>query len=183
MKYSRLIDQFKNETAGNKKQIEKLLSLSPQELTWQPAAGKWSIMQCLEHMNRTTRHYLQNINTTHAKKADGDNEFKSSLMGGFLARSFAYIPAKRKFKTTKKFNPPNDMNPQDVLKDFINLNEKLSQQLESLSGYDLNKNKIPSPAFSWLTFRFGDVLNMDAKHTARHLYQIENIMKAEGFPK
>ena len=104
-------------------------------------------------------------------------------MGGFLAKGFAQIPVKRKFKTTKKFNPPNDMDPLEVLKDFINLNDKLSQQLESLGDYDLNKNKIPSPAFSWFTFRFGDVLNMDAKHTARHLFQIENIMKAECFPK
>jgi hypothetical protein len=183
MKYSELISQFKNETTANKKQIEKLLSLNPQQLTWQPAANKWSVMQCLEHMNRTTRHYLQHINPANAKRDDGDNEFKASFMGGFLAKGFAQIPPKRKFKTTKKFNPPNDMNPQEVLKDFISLNEKLSQRLESLGGYNLNKNKIPTPAISFLKFRFGDVINMDAKHTARHLYQIENIMKAEGFPK
>jgi hypothetical protein len=75
------------------------------------------------------------------------------------------------------------MNPREVLKDFISLNEQMNQRMESLAGSDLNRNKIPSPAFSFLKFRFGDVVNMDAKHTARHLYQIENIMKAEGFPK
>jgi hypothetical protein len=183
MKYSELITQFKNETAANKNHIEKLLSLSPQQLSWQPAPKKWSIMQCLEHMNRTTRHYLDKINPANAKKAGGDDEFKPSWMGGFLAKGFAQIPPKRTFKTTKKFNPPNDMNPQEVLKDFISLNEKLTQRLEGLGGYDLNKNKIPTPAISFLKFRFGDVLNMDAKHTARHLFQIENVMKAEGFPK
>jgi hypothetical protein len=183
MKYSELIAQFKNETSANKKQIEKLLSLGPQQLTWQPAPGKWSIMQCLEHMNRTTRHYLQHINSAGAKKAEGDNEFKASFMGGFLAKGFAQIPPKRKFKTAKKFAPTNDMNPHEVLKDFIRLNEQMNQRMESLAVCDLNKNKIPSPAFSFLKFRFGDVVNMDAKHTARHLYQIENVMKAEGFPQ
>ena len=181
MKYSELIAQFKNETNANKKQIDKLLSLTPKQLTWQPAPGKWSIMQCLEHMNRTTRHYLQKIDPSNAKKAEGDNEFKPGFMGGFLAKGFAQIPPKRKFKTSKKFYPANDMNPQEVLKDFISLNEKMNQRMESLAGTDLNKNKIPSPAFSFMKFRFGDVLNMDAKHTARHLNQVENIMKAEGF--
>ena len=183
MKYSELIAQFKNETAANRTQIEKLLSLSPQQLNWQPAAGKWSIMQCLEHMSRTTRHYLKQINPAGAKKAEGDNEFKSSFMGGFLAKGFSQIPPKRKFKTTKAFSPANDMDPKEVLKDFISLNEQMNRRMESLAGCDLNKNKIPSPAFSLLKFRFGDVLNMDAKHTARHLYQVENIMKSEGFPK
>ncbi len=183
MKYSELIIQFNNETSANKKQMDKLLSLSPRQLTWQPAPDKWSIMQCLEHMNRTTRHYLKLIHTINAKKVGGNNEYKASFMGGFLAKGFQQVPPKRKFKTTKKFFPQNDMNPQEVVKDFINLNEQMNQRMASLDGYDLNKNKIPSPAFAWIKFRFGDVLNIDAKHTARHLYQIENIMKSEGFPK
>ena len=183
MKFSQLIAQFSNETTANKKQIDKLLSLSPQQLSWQPAPGKWSIVQCLEHMNRTTRHYLKLINPAEAKKADADNEFKPGFMGGFLAKGFSQIPPKRKFKTTKAFSPSNDMVPQEVLKDFISLNEQMNQRVENLSSLDLNKNKIPSPAFSLLKFRFGDVVNMDAKHTARHLYQIENNIKAEGFPQ
>ena len=183
MKQSELIAEFKKETTANKKQIEKLLALTPQQLTWQSSLGKWSIMQCLEHMNRTTRHYLKHINTGQAKKTDTDNEFKPSLMGGFLAKSFAQIPPKRKFKTTKSFTPSNNMNPQEVLKDFISLNEKMNQKVENLAGFDLSRNKIPSPAFSFLKFRFGDVVNMDAKHTARHLFQVENIIKADGFPE
>ena len=183
MKYSELIVQFKNETSGNTKKIESLLSLSPSQLTWQPEPRKWSIMQCLEHMNRTTRHYLKLINSATAKKAEADNEFKSGFLGGFLAKSFSQIPAKRKFKTTRAFSPANDMNPEEVLKDFIVLNDQMNQRMVSLAGCDLNKNKIPSPAFSFLKFSFGDVMNMDARHTARHLYQIENILKAEGFPK
>ena len=183
MKYSELIAQFRNETNANKKKIEKLLSLNPQQLTWQPAPGKWSIIQCLEHMNRTTRHYLNHINPADAKKAEGDNEFKPSFMGRFLAKNFSQIPPKRKFKTSKAYAPANDMNPQEVLKDFISLNEQMNQRVETLAGYDLVKNKIPSPAFSFLKFRFGDVVLIDAKHTARHLYQVENNIKAEEFPK
>ena len=71
----------------------------------------------------------------------------------------------------------------EVLNDFITLNQKMYEKVESLVGVDLNNNKLPSPAFSLLKFRFGDVVNLDAKHTARHLYQIENIIQAQGFPQ
>ena len=140
-------------------------------------------MQCLEHMNRTTRHYLSHLDSSNAKKTREDKEFKPSFMGGFLAKGFSQIPPKRNFKTTKKkFFPPNDMNPSTVLNDFISLNEQMNQKVYSLAGCGLTKNKIPSPAFNLLKFRFGDVVNLDAKHTARHLFQIEKICEAPGFP-
>jgi len=183
MKFSELITQYKNEATANKNHSEKLLSLNDRQLTWQPAARKWSIMQCLEHMNRVARHYLKTIDTAAALKTDEDKEFKPGWLGGMLAKSFAVIPPKRKFKTTRAFSPANDMNPKEVLKDFFSNQEKMQLLLESAAGCELNKNKVPSPSFSFIKFRLGDVINMDAKHTARHLYQAECVMKAEGFPK
>lgn len=47
------------------------------------------------------------------------------------------------------------------------------RQTEYTAGCDLNKIKIPSSAAGFIKFRYGDVLNMDGKYTARHLHQIE----------
>ena len=183
MKYSELITQSKQEISVNKNRAEKLSNLNQQQLSWQPARGKWSIAQCLEHLNIVSRHYLKHMNYENARKAADDKEFKPSFFGGFLAKNFAIIPPKRRFKTTRSFSPENNMNGQDVLKDFLSNQGKMMQLTDKASGYDLNKNKVPSPATRLLRFRFGDVLNMDGKHTARHLHQIDNVIKAEGFPK
>lgn len=182
MKYSELIAKTKQEMAANKTRAEKLLSLNQHQLSWQPAPGKWSIAQCLEHLNIVSRHYLQHMNYDKASKITEDKEFKPSFLGGFLAKNFAVIPPRRRFKTSKAFSPENNMNGQEVLKDFLSNQDKIMQLVDKASGYDLNKNKVPSPATGFIKFRFGDVLNMDGKHTARHLYQADNVMKAEGFP-
>ncbi len=182
MKYSELIARSKQEIAANKKKAEQLANLGQQQFSWQPAKGKWSIAQCLEHLNIVARHYLKNMNYENALKATEDKEFKPGFFGNFLAKNFAVIPPKRRFKTTKSFSPENNMNGQEVLKDFLSNQDKMMQLVDKASGFDLNKNKVPSPATKLIRFRFGDVLNMDGKHTARHLYQIENVMKAAGFP-
>ena len=183
MKFSELIAKTKQEMAANKINAEKLSSLNEQQFSWQPAKGRWSIAQCLEHANIVARYYLKNINYADAVKTNEDKEFKPSFIGGFLARNFAVIPLKRKFKTTKSFSPENNMNGQEVLKDFFSNQEKMMQLVDNVAGCDLNKNKVFSPATRLIKFRFGDVLNMDGKHTARHLYQADCVMKAEGFPK
>lgn len=182
MKYSELIAQFRNELTINKKQAERLVTLTQRQFTWQPEKNKWSIAQCLEHLNIVARHYLKYMNFDIALKNPTDNEFKPGFLGNFLAKNFAVIPPKRRFKTSRSFSPENNMNGQKVLKDFLNNQDKMMELANKAGEVDLNKNKVPSPATRLIKFRFGDVFNMDGKHTARHLYQIENILRAEGFP-
>ena len=183
MKFSELIEQAKREITSNKKTAEKLSQLNQQQFSWQPAKGKWSIVQILEHLNLVSRNYLNKIRYDKVKKSMEDGEYKPSFLGKLLTKNFAQIPIKRNFKTTKAYTAENNLNGAIVLQEFFNNQDKMMALFDNSIGVDLNKNKIPSPAASFIKFKFGDVFSMDGKHTARHLYQIEKVMETVGFPQ
>ena len=182
MKFSELIEQSQNEINENKINAGKFFGLSQEQMNWQPAPGKWSIAQCMEHVNIVSRHYLKYMNFNTAIKTMEDMEYKAGFPGGLLTRIFSKTPSKLRLKTTKSFSPQNNLNGMEILKEFISNQEKMLHLADQTVGYDLNRNKVPSPAGSFIKFRFGDVLNLDTKHTARHLFQAGNVMKAAGFP-
>ena len=72
------------------------------------------------------------MNTDSGIMAKNDDEFVTGFLGNFLA---------------KKYTAPNNLNPQEVLKEFIDLSEKMQVSICSLSSFDLNKTHISLALF------------------------------------
>jgi hypothetical protein len=145
----------------------------------QPAPGRWSPAQCIEHLNITARKMLPGLNGAAEKirqqgtPASGPTRH-GWLMGWLIASMEP--PPKRRFKTGTAFVPPSQLSKTQVMNDFLALHDELARTLESLNGLDLNGATMPSPFFKLLRYKVGSAFALHAAHDRRHLWQAKEAM-------
>ncbi len=129
----------------------QFVPLRENQLHWQPAPEKWSIAQCLEHLNRFGRHYLPamqtGIQTAVAKGIESNPEFSPGWLGGFLIKSVkpqGSTQAKGKYPSPKAYNPSRSgtVSPH-VLPEFLQGQRDMLQILAASRQVDLNRVRIP----------------------------------------
>jgi hypothetical protein len=69
----------------------EIVPLRPEQLLWKPVPGKWSVAQCLEHLNRYGLHYLpamqSRIDAALVGGSRPEPTFRSGWLGNFLIRT------------------------------------------------------------------------------------------------
>ena len=90
-----LIDNLIESTKEVINEAERFNQLSIDELNWKPSAEKWSVLECLEHLNRYGDFYLLEIQQRIQKtnNVDGSQVFKSGVLGNYFANSM--LPKKK----------------------------------------------------------------------------------------
>lgn len=160
------------------------MPLSEIQLNWKSKQTKWSILQCIEHLNLAFKGYILNIDYANAKgKAEqkkARNKMKFTWVGKIMIwavnpQSNLYIPAPSNFK------PKHTIYTKEVLVQFKNTLIHLSKQLEAASDLDWNENKISSPLANLLKLSLGDTFEMLTLHALRHFKQAKNIMAHPKF--
>ncbi|MEM0995834.1 MAG: DinB family protein [Bacteroidota bacterium] len=154
--------------------------LTPAQLAWQPAPGKWSILECIEHLNLAMAPYLREMNTVLPTAPQGSvPTFRSGFWGKRLPKMFQPKSTGRikwKMKTMARFQP--QVSPEDharVLTDFRAQVAQLSGFIADAEKLDLNRARIVSAIGSWLKFRLGDAFRFVTAHNARHLQQAQGV--------
>ncbi len=176
----KIISTFENE----------FLTLSIKETTWQAAPNQWSVLQCLEHLNLVSKHYI----TEMQKKVDGAIEqgitsnqyFKRGFIGKRMTKSMkpkenGAIP--NPVQTFKNFNPinlPPIEDVQAVLDQFAQDQQVFLEVLEKAAMVDLNKVKITS-LLRFLKLKLGDAIEFYLAHEARHMLQAQRVLEARAF--
>ncbi|MGE5680914.1 MAG: DinB family protein [Bacillota bacterium] len=177
------IDEYK---AASEKVKTLLEPLTQQQLNWSPSPGEWSVAQCISHLIVTGNEYLQQIKQTIKHAAESSSVSEDPLRYSLVGKLFVNMmepPVKKKMKHPKEFNPAV-INQKDLLiREFSELNEELIAALQSSENLDISRIKIISPVSKFLRFNLTDVFAFTAAHERRHIWQAENIMKAEGFPE
>ena len=147
------------------------------QFRWKPAPDCWSIVECLQHLNLAERFYIRNIQ----HKVDGlgvvrtnpvDQVIESDWLG--KAMLYAIDPAtKIKLPAPGMSRPrrPNELNPAEVLNQFIELQSTLRDLLDKAVYLDWNQDKVMTMYGNWLKIRLGDALLMLVAHTERHMNQ------------
>lgn len=79
---------FSQETVHIIREVEKLKSFDLYILTWRENEQSWSILECLEHLNRYGDYYLSQIE----EKIKNSNKkfdpvFRTGLLGDYFAKS------------------------------------------------------------------------------------------------
>ena len=172
--------------AGSNLQLAKdqLSGLSDHQRNWKPGPKRWSVNQCLEHINITNREWIEKLKPVlqHGVKSDNSGLFKHGLIGSYMIRT--HMPGnKTKFKTKKSFDPPSALDSQKVWGDFMQLQQQWIDTMKLIQPYDLDKNKAQSPFASFIKYKLGDATILNNLHTHRHLNQAINVTKEEQFPK
>jgi uncharacterized damage-inducible protein DinB len=150
--------------------LQSVLGLTDSQLNEKPA-GKWSIMQVLEHLYLLERLIVNQMNKVLNSDVETVIEDK---------------PIQRAIDRTNKFEAPSYVAPSDVFMTFSTMKEKLDTSrsaLETLIGEaeeeKMLKRSIPNPVFGPLNLK--QWVEFIGWHEKRHLAQIEEIKVELGF--
>lgn len=160
---------------------ELVAGLNPEQLTRRPDPTRWSIAECLAHLNTTATLFHPLIDAAIQKGREGKIVSKGTFGPGPLGRLLMWIaepPPKFKFKAPKNILPPSSISDaKQVVAEFMRVQDEWERELRDSDGLDLKKIKCPMP-FGPLRLRLADPIPWMLAHQRRHLVQAEGV-KAE----
>ncbi|QKZ13386.1 DinB family protein [Spirosoma sp. KUDC1026] len=158
--------------------------LSAGQLRFKLAPDRWSILECLQHLNLAERFYIRNIQHKVdrlglVQTSPTDQTFVSSWVGKAM-RYMVDPQTKMKVPTPGILRPRrvSELDATDVLNQFIELQTLLRDLLNKAIYLDWNQESLSTLFGNWLTIRLGDAILMLVAHTERHINQAMRV-KAE----
>jgi len=110
-------------------------------------------------------------------KFDCTIEFKSGLLGNYLANSILPKEKTKRMKTFKKMDPIHAVLTSDAITIFLQQQNLLLGLLQQARLKNLTKICVKLSFSKWLRVRLGDILRFIVNHNTRHLVQIKNIIE------
>ncbi|MEL6442864.1 MAG: DinB family protein [Bacteroidota bacterium] len=166
-------------------------TFSAEQLNWKPSPKRWSVAECIQHLNRTTGIYVPALK---ARLAQGDlppgqPPFTYGWFARFTVRSFG-PDSSMKLKAPGVFEPRSEggptasgFDPQALVGEFADLQDQFVALFDAAEGLDLSKGKMASPAARIFKMPVGAWFEAMAAHQARHLAQAQRVMAEPGFPR
>lgn len=159
--------------------------LTREQLNWRPEPGRWSVAQCLDHLNAINRASAELLDRAVAEGRQKGLLKDGPYAYGFLSRWFLQTlepPVKRRFRAPAKFRPGADRSLDDVLPPFLALHERVETLLRQADGLDLARIKVPSPVTSLFRYSLGMAFWLLTAHDRRHLWQARQVLQDRRFP-
>jgi hypothetical protein len=148
--------------------------LGEARLSERPASGGWSVAECFEHLNMTTRAFLPRWRQALAGASRVNGPYKTDLWGKLLVWALE-PPPKFRMPTTPPFlrieTPPNDQ----VLPAFLKCQEDLLAIVAASRGLAIDRVKIRSPFQEKMQYSVWSSFRVTASHERRHLWQAERV--------
>jgi uncharacterized damage-inducible protein DinB len=160
-------------------------SLSESQMQWKPAPDKWSVLECLVHLNIVSQYYanqlkfkLEHTPSPQALPIEFEMSFNGKVMLSFVdPKSTRKVPAPSMFKP-KLYH----LDTEKVLNRYFAILDDLEEAIRKSDRIDWNTPLI-SPFTSWIKFRLGDVLIFITAHQQRHINQALRVLEQPSFPK
>lgn len=177
------IATFNTVTAEAKSNFSKLTAA---QLNWKPSPDKWSIAQCLDHLIVSNNTYIPQFDAIIAGKHSNsfyqNIRFISKFFGEYLIRETGPVVAKP-MKNPPAFAPSQSEITGTIVSDFEKHQQQFCTKLSQLSGKDLDKTVLSSPALGIITYTLRDLLTILSGHEQRHLNQAKNVLHHIEFHK
>ncbi|OKL40635.1 hypothetical protein A3841_12280 [Pontibacter flavimaris] len=147
-------------------------SLSLVDLNHKPASDSWSMLECLEHLNRYSRYYNPALAKAIAQNSTG-NYVQSITYSWLGKKSLEMVRPQnmKKHKTVKHMNPNNSQLTRATLKEFLQHQQELLQLIRDAVKADLSEKAVPVEFFQLLKLRIGEALEFVVAHQERHVQQ------------
>lgn len=180
------LDEYQRQYEALREETRQLVEgLSREQLNWSPAPDRWSIGQCLAHLNQVDRAYgkalERGIDAAREKGMIGGGRIRYNWFERWFIRSME-PPPKRRFAAPRKVVPAEDHDPGEVLERYVELKDRLIDLLRRSDDLDVCRAKIASPLAKFLKFRLGAAFAFVAAHDRRHLWQARQVRESPGFP-
>ena len=153
--------------------------LTLEQLNRQPAAGAWSVGQCLEHLCIANEVYLPAIRDSLARKPVSPvQEITPGWFGRwFLRRYIEPSPQSTRATAPKKITPATQVEI-SVLERFLEGNQAFRKLVRQGGEFDVNRIRFRNPFVPLIRFTAGTGLEILARHQVRHLLQAERAKQA-----
>ena len=140
---------------------------------------RWSILECLEHLNLYGDFYLVEIEKqilTNPPK-NTSTKFKSGILGNYFANLMEVKEGKiTKMKSPKDKNPSNKNLSITTINRFLKQQEQLVNLLNQCRSIDLTRTKAAISLTNLVKLRLGDTLRFFCYHIERHVVQAERAL-------
>ncbi|HEV2708450.1 MAG TPA: DinB family protein [Pyrinomonadaceae bacterium] len=181
------LQEMERQFEALKREARELLEgIDDAQFNWRPEPGRWSMAECIAHLNVTGQSFLpaldRRIREAHAEGRRGAPPFRYTLFGKLVVRSME-PPARFKFKAPKLFVPQPEHPRAAAESAFMTLQDQLIARLRAADGLDLGRVKVVSPASRLLKISLGQVFQLTAAHERRHLYQARQLKSHTAFPR
>jgi hypothetical protein len=147
-------------------------------LSWQPAAGSWSVGQVFEHLCIANDDYLVGLRRALARPAESASHaasrWKPSFAGRLLVRSFE---SSRKFPAPKMWRPAPTPRP-NVIGEFLARQRELVELMERSIAFEWTRVRLASPVSPLIRMNVGDAFAILVTHAERHFRQIDRVRDA-----
>ncbi|MGU3376938.1 DinB family protein [Chryseobacterium sp. M5A1_1a] len=173
-----LLDELKNKTEKHLQYAQKLLLKPENELNFRITADSWSVLECLEHLNRYGDFYIPEIShKISSSETSHKPMFKPGILGNYFAKSMLPKEKLNKMKTFKAMNPIHSQLNKEVVEEFIKQQNQLLTLLEKAKYIDLEKTKTGISISKLITLKMGDTFRFVINHNTRHIAQIEKVLE------
>ncbi|AZA93443.1 DinB superfamily [Chryseobacterium nakagawai] len=173
-----LLEELKNRTGQHLQYAETLLLKPDNDLNFRMDTDSWSVLECLEHLNRYGTFYIPEIShRISSSRTSSTSDFKPGILGNYFAKSMLPKDKLNKMKTLKAMNPIHSQLNKEVVNEFIKQQEQLLHLLEKASTINLEKTKTAISISKLITLKLGDTFRFVIYHNARHIDQAENVLK------
>jgi uncharacterized damage-inducible protein DinB len=183
-----LLNQLKGINDCLIKKVEKDWKQIPEEkLNQRPAPKSWSVLECLDHLNKAHSVYRKQYGEILGEKKTDSNRgdfMKPTWLGkkffNMMQPREDYIPSK--MPTGKPMKPDTELGKADrldknqVIEEFLSMQRNMNTWLENAKERDLQSYKVQT-ALPLIKMRLGDSLRFIMAHTERHILQGEKALK------
>lgn len=157
---------------------QRLRSLSTEQLNRRPGIEKWSVGQCLEHLNIISGYYLPSIKAQLQLARARGSTARPRVRSGWLGRRFTESARQNLelsdiFKVRKQYAPTGVRLTGTVVEAFTRQLDELLRLLLLARQVDAGTVRIPNPMYPWLRLRLTDVLERLVASFERYVRQAE----------
>lgn len=161
--------------------------LSDAQANWKPAPDKWSVAECVDHLNQPIGTYARcigrAIERARARGLSGALPWaRGTWVGRYIIRTLRKGPAAR-------VPAPRVFRPSASRLVLADVRYRLGTELSNLSnllrlsrGLPLGSVVFGTPVSALIRVSLAQAFEIHALHTHRHLDQIERLRQDPGFP-
>lgn len=155
--------------------VQQLKALDISKLNYKQNPGKWSVLECIEHLNLYGDYYLPEIERRILAQKTGSSApvFKSGLLGNYFANLMRAEAIPGKMKSPKDKNPANSALTITTIDRFLKQQERLKALLMQAKQVNLTKTKTSISISKLVKLRLGDTFRFLIYHIERHVKQAE----------
>jgi hypothetical protein len=160
---------------------QRLRPLNNEQLNRRPGYDKWSVGQCLEHLNILSGYYLPLVKgRLKAAQASG-SAARQKVRSGWLGRRFTSAARQdddtdNVFRVPKQYAPTGVRLTGTVVEVFNRQLDEMLRLLLLARQIDAGAVRVPNPLHPWLKLRLTDVLETLIANYKRYVQQAEQAL-------